>query len=368
MKQMIKNLATSLATAAVGLTALSTVACGATASGAMPVAPDTGSRIYVANQAAATVTVIDMASNTAVATVDLQALGFGPEAKPHHVAVERDGSFWYLSLIAENRVLKFDRDNNLVGQVEFERPGMLVLDPDSDNLLVGRSMAAVNPPQRLGLIARSDMVLEEIDGFFPRPHAIAIHPAGRYFYAASLAVNQMAAYDMETGQLELIDLPGATHTFVQFAISPDGNTLVATAQLTGQLLIFDTSDPARPRFAGSVELGHQPWHPVMTADGGRVYVGNKDDNTISVVDLASRSVIKVIAHEALAQPHGSAMSPDGRTVYISNRNTGPSEGHGHDAEAEHAGRVVAIDTGSNEVVAVIEAGDYAAGMGGPTLW
>ncbi len=368
---MLRNLFRTIGPAMAGLVAVSTIACGATrhgADGAEPVPSDTGTRIYVANQASATVTVIDIASRSAVATVDLQALGFGAEAKPHHVAVEPDGSYWYLSLIAENRVLKFDRDNNLVGQVEFERPGMLVLDPDSDNLLVGRSMAAVNPPQRVGLIARSEMELDEIDVFFPRPHAIAIHPSGRYFYAASLAVNQMAAYDLESGQLELIDVPGSTHTFVQFAISPDGGTLIATGQLTGQLLIFDNANPAKPEYRGSVALGHQPWHPVITPDGARLYVGNKDDNTVSVVDLASRTVMAVISHEALAQPHGAAVTPDGGTVFISNRNTGPAEGHGHDATAEHSGRVVAIDTRTNEVVAVIEAGHYAAGMGGPTLW
>ncbi|MEE8267808.1 MAG: hypothetical protein V3R97_02745, partial [Gemmatimonadales bacterium] len=81
--------------------------------------------LYVANQNSALVSVIDMASNTVVETVDLQALGFSATAKPHHVVVEPDGSAWYVSLIAENRVLKFDRDNQLVGQLEFERPGMM---------------------------------------------------------------------------------------------------------------------------------------------------------------------------------------------------------------------------------------------------
>ena len=74
---------------------------------------------YVANQGAATVTVIDTETLEIVDVVDLTTLGFSANAKPHHIVVEPDGSHWYLSLIGENRVLKFDRGNELVGQAEF---------------------------------------------------------------------------------------------------------------------------------------------------------------------------------------------------------------------------------------------------------
>jgi len=58
--------------------------------------------VYVANQGSATVSVIDVAKNDVVETVDLERLGFSANAKPHHIVVEPDGSFWYLSMIVEN--------------------------------------------------------------------------------------------------------------------------------------------------------------------------------------------------------------------------------------------------------------------------
>ena len=118
------------------------------------------------------VSVIDVEAGVVARTVDLQKLGFSAEAKPHHVAVEEDGSFWYVSLIGDDKLLKFDRANNLVAQATFERPGLMVLDPKSDKLYVGRSMKAVNPPQRIGIITRSTMEIEEVDVFIPRPHAV----------------------------------------------------------------------------------------------------------------------------------------------------------------------------------------------------
>src|SRR5690606_32812336 len=73
-----------------------------------------GPLVYVCNQDDATVSLIDTRTNEVVHTVDLKQHGFGPNAKPHHVAVEPDGSYWYVSMIGENRVAKFDRGNRLV--------------------------------------------------------------------------------------------------------------------------------------------------------------------------------------------------------------------------------------------------------------
>ena len=58
--------------------------------------------LYVTNQNGASISVIDVERQEEVARVDLQALGFGPNAEAHDTALEPDGSFWYVSLIGEN--------------------------------------------------------------------------------------------------------------------------------------------------------------------------------------------------------------------------------------------------------------------------
>src|SRR5690606_14986148 len=88
--------------------------------------------LYVCNQSDATVSVIDMSTNQVIRTVDLKALGFSANAKPHHVAVEPDGSYWYVTLIGDNRIVKLDANDRIVGQVPFETPGMLALHPTED--------------------------------------------------------------------------------------------------------------------------------------------------------------------------------------------------------------------------------------------
>lgn len=326
--------------------------------------------IYVCNQGEATLTVIDATTNKIVENIDLQELGFSTNAKPHHVVAEPDGSYWYVTLIGENRVLKFNRDNELVGQASMEVPGLMELHPKKDILMVGRSMSAVNPPQSIGIINRSDMTLQkEVPTFFARPHAITSTPNGAWSYIASLAENQILSLNNETEETDLTNLDGATHVFVDFAISPDGNTLVVTGQISGKLLFFDINDPATPKLTGSIDVNAQPWHPVFSPDGKYIYFGNKEAHTVTVVDMASRLIKNVIEGNGLAQPHGSALSADGKYLYISNNNRqGTYKAEKTSPSGDPNGTVTVINTETNQIEKIIEVGAYATGIGTNASW
>lgn len=320
-----------------------------------------GALLYVANQNAASISIIDMSTNSVVRTVDLQALGFGEDAKPHHIAVEPDGSYWYVSLIGANRILKMDPGGHIAAQAEFERPGMMVLDPRGGMLYVGRSMTAVNPPHSVGVVRRSDMSLDEVGVVYPRPHAIALTPDGALVYSASLAENRMGVIRTSDQHVDLAEIPGPLHTLVQWAISPDGGTLVGTGEMSGDLVVYSLEDPAHPRYVKSLHVGSRPWHPVFTPDGRRVYFGLKGDDAVAVIDVATWSIEKKITGAGIAEPHGSAVSPDGRWVYISNNNLkGTYVAAGG---AEPTGTVVVIDAHTNDIAKVIPVGANAAGIG-----
>ncbi len=328
--------------------------------GAVPYA-DADQLLYACNQGAAAVSVIDMETNLVIRTIKLQELGFTKDSRPHHTAVEPDGSFWYVSLIGDDKVLKFNRNNELVGQIDFERPGMLALHPNEDLLFVGRSMKAVNPPQRIGIIERSSGDIEELDVFFPRPHALAIHPNGEQVYVASLAENRMATVDFANEAAELKTIDGPIHTFVQFAVSPDGKTMVVGGQLTGKFMFFDTTTPTAPALVHSIDVGAAPWHPVFTPDGRYVYLGNKMAGTVTVVDIENRRVDAVI--EGLAQPHGAAVSADGRYVYVSNNNlNGAYTPRYRFGDNDKPGAIAVINTESRTVEKMLEIGPNATGL------
>jgi YVTN family beta-propeller protein len=320
--------------------------------------------IYVCNQGSASVTVIDVSTNEISATVDLQELGFSANAKPHHTVAEKDGSFWYLTLIGENRVLKFNRSNELVGEASLEVPGLLAMHPTQDLLYVGRSMSAVNPPQSFGIINREDMsVVDEVDLFFTRPHALTTTIDGTWTFVGSLSDNQILSMNTESEESNLTNISGTIHTFVNFAVSPFGNTMVATGQVSGQLLFFDISNPDSPQMTGSVEVGAQPWHPVFSPDGQYVYFGNKQDHSVSVINMETRAVDAVIEGDGLAQPHGSALSADGKYLYISNNNLDGTYNPDENEADYITGTLTIINTETRTIEKVIEVGKNATGVG-----
>ncbi|MDT8369867.1 MAG: hypothetical protein RQ745_11705 [Longimicrobiales bacterium] len=334
--------------------------------------------VYVAIQGEAKVSVVDAHTLEEVERIDLTALGFSENAKPHHIAVDPDGSHWYVSLIGENRILKFDRRNELVGEVEFQVPGLLVRAPDTDRLYVGRSMSAVNPPRSIGEVDTRTMQVEEIDVFFPRPHALALAPTLGRIYSASLAQNQLASIDAKSFEMELLNLDGPVHTVVQFAVSPDGATLVGTTEMTGRLLIFDLADPAAPVLRASVPVGARPWHPVFAPDGHTVWFAVKGDDAVVAVDVDRGEVVHRIEAASLAAPHGAEIV-DGRLFVTSNGPSGMQMGEmsmggaaatesmhdamGHGGKRPTTGTLTVIDLATLEVIGVLEMGENTTGIG-----
>ena len=329
--------------------------------------------LYVCVQDEAKVAIVDTASRAVVRTIDLQKLGFTSTAKPHYIVVEPDGSAWYVSLIGANRVVKFDRQDRIVGQFEMETPGMLALAP-GNRLVATRSMSAVNPPKRVAVIDRGSagaggqaMTGEEVEVLFARPHPMAATGAG-YAYTGSLGVNQIASIALEEAKVAITSLPGSIHSLVQFAVSPDGKTLVASTDATGMLLVFDLSAPASPKLVKSVPVGTMAFDPVFTPDGEFVWVPVKSTNSLVILDTRTWTEAARITDTNLKQPQQIVFSPDGSTAFVTNNNK-----MDHMADPAHAGHtmpgmdaagaLVVVNTKTRAVEKAIPLGKNLTGMG-----
>lgn len=349
-------------------------ACGGGAPSMSPV-PTAGEKLYIANQSNASITVVDQRKLAIDTVISLQALGFSAEAKPHHVAVEPDGSFWYVSLIGDGKVLKFDRANRLVGQVSMEKPGLLELDPRHDTLYAGRSMTAPNPPKSLAIIQRSDFkLIDEQEILLPRPHALVTTPDGKWTHTASLAENTIASLDVATDRVTLTRIPGQVRSLVQFAISPDGHWMVAGGELSNTVLLFDLTRPPPFTPVKEIDAGAKPWDPVFARDGRTVYFSLFGDNAVAEVDLAAGRVVRRITGD-FAQPYDMIMRRDGKYLFVVNQNTGATPKAGESAHASMPGMpgmpataakngwLSIVDLGSGKVVKQLMLGNGPTGMG-----
>ncbi|NQW04613.1 MAG: hypothetical protein HQ485_11365 [Acidobacteria bacterium] len=321
--------------------------------------------LYVCVQDDAKIAVIDMTTATVVRMIDLTALGYTATAKPHYIAVEPDGAHWYVSLIGANRVLRFDRDGTPGAFFEMGTPGMIAF-AGTQQMVVSRSMSAVNPPKRVAIIDRPTMTGDEVDVLFPRPHPVGV--AGEYAYTGSLGVNQIASISLTDEKVSIVDVAGPTHSFVQFAVSPDKRTLVAATEVSGQLLVFDLAAPAMPALKASIALGKMVFDPVFTPDGKSVWVPVKMANEIAIIDTATWAVVARVTDPSFMQPHQVVFSPDGRTAFVTNNNK-----MDHMADPAHAGHEMpgmdgmaslsVVDVATRKVTKALPLGKNLTGMG-----
>jgi DNA-binding beta-propeller fold protein YncE len=141
--------------------------------------------------------------------------------------------------------------------------------------------------------------------------------------------------------------------------------------VSGQLLVFDLTDPAKPALLRVVDVGKMAFDPVFTPDGRHVYVPVKSTNEIVVIETATWKESARFTHEALKQPHQIVFSADGATAFVTTNNK-----MDHMADPAHAGHampatpgtggpasLVVIDTRTNRVVRTIELGRNLTGMG-----
>lgn len=94
----------------------------------------------------------------------------------------------------------------------------------------------------------------------------------------------------------------------------DGSILYITC--SGPKGVVCVPDPASGQVSATISVGHTACGPSLAPDGKRLYVCNRFDNDVSVIDLESKKEIQRV--EALREPHASSVSPDGGLVFVSN--------------------------------------------------
>jgi DNA-binding beta-propeller fold protein YncE len=146
--------------------------------------------------------------------------------------------------------------------------------------------------------------------------------ADPYTLTASVAIYDTTT-KAELGRFAFVKSHGGTSNFPYgIAARPDGSRAYVASERDGAVYVLDTSDPAHPSLAGTLETGAHPVATLLDAEREQLFVSNSLSDTVSIIDTRSDQIIgTALLRPAAARdlcgvtPTGLALSPDGRTLY-----------------------------------------------------
>lgn len=312
-----------------------------------------GELAYVTSEEGRTLTVIQTATDSVVATIEVGT-------RPRGVRVRRDGRMVYVALSGSPRCpptmpdeecakLKSDKTKDGIAEVDATTgkvsrvlpggsdPEQFDLSPDGRRLYVSNEDAGV--ATIVDLESGRIVAQEKVGG---EPEGVRVSPDGRTVYVTSESDHAIVALDAATGKVK-----GRTSVDSRprdLAFSPDGRRLYASAEVGGNVSVIDATN-GREITRIPMPKGSKPMGLAVAPDGNRLYVATGRGGLIVAVDTRTNKVVDSV--KVGARPWGIALTGDGRKLYAAN---GPSND------------VSVVATDSLKVVATIKAGALPWGV------
>jgi YVTN family beta-propeller protein len=229
-------------------------------------------RIIVLNKAAHTASVVDVANGEILATLKT---GVGP----HEIAVHPDGRF---AVVAD------------YGEAQ---PGSSLTVLDLDELKVVGSIDLGAPI---------------------RPHGVVFEPSGDHLWVSAETQRQVWRVSFPAGEVDLkIDSDASATHMVAWA--PDGRVFTANIGSGSTSVVGPRADGSYGLLA-KVPTGGGAEGVCVTPNGKHVWVSNRADDSVSVIDATTLKVVKELPCAGF--PIRAEATADGRMVLVSSATGG----------------------------------------------
>jgi YVTN family beta-propeller protein len=296
---------------------------------------------YVTNLDSDTVTVIDTATNTVVATIPV-----GP--RPAEVAITPNGAFAYVTksgftlcgldpTLCNTVLVIATATNTVVAKVPVgNNPLGVAITPDGAFAYVTNFSS-----NTVSVIATATNTVVATVPVGRLPSSVAITPDGTLVYVVNADSNTVSVIATATNTVVATMLVGLEPLGV--AITPDGAFAYVTIpalSLSNTVVVIAT---ATNTVVATITVEDFPVGVAITPDGAFAYVTNFGSNTVSVIATATNTVVATIP--VGVEPSSVAFTPDGAFAYVTN---------------EVSNTVVVIHTATNTVVATIPVGPRPA--------
>jgi len=278
------------------------------------ISPD-GRKVYVANKTAQTVSMVNTATN--------QIIGTTPNLNMpvHGLAVSPDNMRLYIVAGNIGSGFVFVRDSANLADVDTIpissrdetqiNPQGIALSPDGQLLYLSdnRDGGAVTILD----IATKSTVDSKAMGPGTMPLGVTPSPDGQhaYFVFSGLAgqPGQVAVYDVPSKNITSTYTVGARP--VGIAVTPDGGKVYVSNELDNSVTVFNTKTNGPP---ATTLVGTSPAGVAISPDGSRVYVANRGNGTVTVLSTTTDQVLSALP--VGGAPTAIAITPDGKRAYV----------------------------------------------------
>jgi YVTN family beta-propeller protein len=262
---------------------------------------------YITNQNPNTVSVIDTATDTVIATIPVGVTPVG-------VAVSPDGSKVYVTNVSDTTVSVIDTATNTVSATVPVglRPFGVAVSPDGSKVYIANEFADT--------VSVIDTVTNTVIGspisVGPFPAGVAVTPDGSKVYVANNGADTVSVIETATNTVSATITLGLTPRCNQprpcamaVAVSPDGSKVYVTNELANTVSVIDT---ATDTVSATIPVGLGPIGVAVKPDGSKVYVANFLANTASVIDAGTNTMIAAIPVGTLPVAFGVFIQPPPR--------------------------------------------------------
>ncbi len=147
------------------------------------------------------------------------------------------------------------------------------------------------------------------------PHGLALTRGGKILFATGQ--NEVHVFDV-AGRRRIASIPvgGSPH---MLHVSPDESRVYTGNMADGTMSVIQIENLS---VIATVPVGGSPEDLAISPDGKEIVVGNQADDTLTLIDAATNEVLDTIQLPDQGAPIRIRYTPDGETIFIASRREG----------------------------------------------